>query len=183
MFHSTNAPVRTRTSVREGLLAYVTFGPRAQGTVNGLAVLPGLMLAAEPGTEARFVVEAGWESITFLVRAQDIRGTSSPAGARQTSELPSGVETLQVNAERVRALYDWGKRLVDIAARAPAIFDEGRKERIAAQVELLETLLATLRRGQRFRAHAQRPDAAGAQPHRQGRRGPRAVAGATTICM
>jgi transcriptional regulator GlxA family with amidase domain len=54
------------------------------------------------------------------------------------------VETLQVNPERVRALYDWGQRLVDIAAREPSTFDDGRKERVAAQVELLERLLATL---------------------------------------
>ena len=48
VFHSTNLRVRTRTSVREGLLAYVTFGPQARGTVNGLPVRPGLMLVAEP---------------------------------------------------------------------------------------------------------------------------------------
>jgi transcriptional regulator GlxA family with amidase domain len=34
---------------------------------------------------------------------------------------------------------------VDTAARQPALFNEGKNERIAAQVELLETLLATLR--------------------------------------
>jgi len=58
--------------------------------------------------------------------------------------LPSGLETLQVNADRVRRLYDWGKPLVDIAPRQPGIFNDRRKERVAAQVELLEDLLATL---------------------------------------
>ncbi|MGZ8256067.1 MAG: hypothetical protein ACXWVT_14525, partial [Burkholderiaceae bacterium] len=36
VFHSTNLRLRTRTSVRDDLLAYVTFGARARGTVNGL---------------------------------------------------------------------------------------------------------------------------------------------------
>jgi hypothetical protein len=60
VFHSTNLRVRTRTSAQEGLLAYVTFGPRAKGTVNGLPVRAGLMLAAEPEAEARFVVDTDW---------------------------------------------------------------------------------------------------------------------------
>jgi len=144
VYHSTNARVRTRTSVLEGLIAYVTFGPRAQGSVNGLPVFPGLMLAVEPAAEGRFVVDAGYEAIAFLVRAQDIREHLVARGREADFRLPSGVEALQANAERVRALYDWGRRLVDIAAREPRSFDEGRKERAAAQVELLETLLATL---------------------------------------
>jgi len=142
--YSTNAPVRTRTTVLGGLIAFVTFGPRAQGTVNGLTVSPGLMLAVEPATEGRFVVEAGYESITFLVRAEDIKMHLAARWREADFQAPRGVKALQVSAEMVRALYDWGRRLVDVAARAPHTFDEGRPERTAAQVELLETLLATL---------------------------------------
>jgi AraC-like DNA-binding protein len=140
--YSTNAPVRTRTSVLEGLIAFVTFGPRAQGTVNGLTVFPGLMLAIEPATEGRFVVEAGYESIAFLVRAADIKMHLVARGREADFQPPRGVEALQVDAERVRVLYDWGRRLVDVAARAPHTFDEGRQERTVAQVDLLEALLA-----------------------------------------
>ena len=144
VYHSTNARMRTRTRVLEGRLAYVTFGPRAQGFVNGLPVFPGAMLAAEPAAEAGFVVDPGFEDIAFLVRAQDIRDHLVARGREADFRLPRGVEALQVNAERVHALYDWGRRLVDIAAREPRSFDEGRKERAAAQVELFEALLATL---------------------------------------
>jgi AraC family transcriptional regulator, ethanolamine operon transcriptional activator len=144
VFHSTNLRLRTRTSVREGLLAYVTFGPNAKGTVNGLPVRPGLMLAAEPGAEARFVADADWQSITFLLAPQDIRTHLTARRREGEFRLPHGVETLQVNAERVRRLFEWGKRLVDTAARQPALFNEGKNERLAAEVELLETLLATL---------------------------------------
>jgi AraC-like DNA-binding protein len=144
VYHSTNARVRTRTSVRDGLLAYVTFGPRAQGTVNGLPVFPGLMLAVEPGAEGRFVVDPGYEVISFLVRPHDVREHLVARGRDAEFRLPEGVQALQVDADRVRALYGWGRRLVDIAAREPLTFDDGRKERAAAQAELFDRLLAAL---------------------------------------
>ena len=145
VFLSTNLRVRTRTSVRKGFLAYVTFGPQARGTVSGLPVRPGLMLAAEPETEATFVADAGWESITFLLPPQDIRAHLTARQRESEFHMPSGVEPLQVEADSVRGLFDWGKRLVDTALQHPALFDEHAKERVAAQNELLETLLATLR--------------------------------------
>jgi AraC-like DNA-binding protein len=144
VFHSTNLRVRTHTSVRRGLIAYVTFGPHAKGTVSGLPVRPGLVLAAEPGAEARFVADAGWESITILLPPQEITLHLTARQRESDFRLPHGVETLQVNNDRGRALFDWGKRLVTVAARRPALFNGRREERVAARVELLETLLATL---------------------------------------
>ena len=41
VFHSTNLRVRTRTTARNGLLAYVTFGPQASGMVEWVAGPPG----------------------------------------------------------------------------------------------------------------------------------------------
>jgi len=144
VYHSTNARIRTRTRVREGHLAFVTFGPRARGSVNGLPVFPGLMLAVEPAAEGGFVVEPEFEDIVFLVRAQDIRDHLGARGRDADFRPPIGVEVLQVDADRAHALYDWGRRLVEVAAREPRSFEEGRKERGAAQVELLEMLLAAL---------------------------------------
>ena len=145
VYNYTNAPVRTRTSAHEeDLLAYVAFGPQAHGTVNGLTILPGLMVAAGPRVEGGFVVEAGYESITFLVRAEEVRAHLATRQREQDFRMPSGLEILQANADRVRALYDWGRRLADIGAREPSMFNAGRRERAAAQVELFETLLAAL---------------------------------------
>jgi AraC-like DNA-binding protein len=145
VFHSTNLRVRTRTSVRKGLLGYVTFGPQAHGTVNGLPVRPGVMLAAEPQAETTFVADGGWESITFLLPPDDIRAHLTARQRESEFHLPKGVEPLRVDAERVRGLFEWGKLLVDTALQQPTLFDEQAKERVAAQDELLETLLSTLR--------------------------------------
>jgi len=143
VFHSTNLRLRTRTSVRNDLLAYVTFGARARGTVNGLQVRPGLLLAVEPGAEATFVTDTGWESISFLLPRTEIR--THLIQRRRVSEfrLPKGVETLQGSAEECRGLFDWGKRLVALAEAQPALFND-QSERCAAEAELIETLLAAL---------------------------------------
>jgi hypothetical protein len=144
MFHTTNLRVRTRTSVRDGLLACVTFGPQARGTLNEVPVRSDLMLMAAPGAQARFVAEAGWESITFLLPQQDISAHLAARQRENDFRLPSGVEIRQADPEKVRRLFGWGKRLVDTAARQPALFNERRNERVAAYVELLENLLTTL---------------------------------------
>jgi len=145
VYHSTNLRVRTRTSVRKGFLGYVAFGPQANGTVNGLPVRPGVMLAAAPDTETSFVANGGWESITFLVPPDDIRAHLAARQREGEFHVPIGIEPLQVDVESVRTLFEWGKRLVDVAVDQSTIFDGSSKERVAAQDELLETLLATLR--------------------------------------
>jgi AraC-like DNA-binding protein len=144
VFHSTNVRVRTRTRAREGRLAYVTFGPRTNGTANGLPVRPDVLLVAEPGSEVQFVTNEGWESISFLLPPEDLRTHLAARQREVDMHLPRGMETLQAQGENVCALYGWGKRLVDTAARRPDLFSERQDEREAAHVELIENLLATL---------------------------------------
>jgi len=144
VFHSTNLRLRTRTRVLEGRLAYVTFGPQTNGTANGMPLRADVMLVAEPETDVQFVTNDGYESIALLLPPEDIRAHLTARQRAVDFRLPQGVETLQVAAERVRRLFSWGKRLVDTAARQPELFNERREERLAAHVELLETLLATL---------------------------------------
>jgi AraC family ethanolamine operon transcriptional activator len=144
VFHSTNRRVRTRTSAHAGLVAYVTFGAKSSGTVNGLAVSASLMLAAAPDSEAIFVAEAGYESITFLLPPDEIRAHLAARRREGEFHLPRGVETLHVDGDNARRLFEWGKRLVDTAARMPDVFNERERQRSAAHVELVELLLAIL---------------------------------------
>lgn len=150
LFHGCNLRLRTRTSARAGLLAYVTFGPHARGTVNGLPVRPGMMLTVAPEAEVTFVVDAGWEAVAFLLPPKELGAHLAVRQREREFCLPRGVEPLQVDPARARQLYDWGKRLVDTAALDPALFNESAAERDAAQVELLEMLLTTLAVAQDF---------------------------------
>jgi len=144
VYHSTNHRIRTRTKVQGGRLAYATFDPRAKGTVNGLPIHPELVMAIEPGTEVVIVTDAGYESITLLLPPADIRAHLRDRRREGDFHFPKGAETLQADAAMVRRLFDWGKKLVDAAARQPALFNDRKDERAAAQVEMVETLLATL---------------------------------------
>ncbi|MBN1488664.1 MAG: helix-turn-helix domain-containing protein [Phycisphaerae bacterium] len=143
LFYSTNQPIRTRTRVQSGLVAYVAFGPRAVGTLNGLPVGHDRLLVAAADIEVDFVVAAAYESISFFVPPDDIQ--THLRGRRREGELrvPRGVELLQPDPAAAHALYDWGRHLINAAATQPQVFDLPQTQ-TAAQVELLETLLATL---------------------------------------
>ena len=144
VLHTCNRRLRTFTRVHEGLLAYVAFGRHARGAINGLPVRPGLVLAAAPGAEAGFVVNAGWETVTFLQSPEDVREHLTARQREHGFHLPEGIEVLQGDPDGARRLFNWGKRLTTTAARQPAIFNEGQNERRAACVELFETLLPVI---------------------------------------
>jgi AraC-like DNA-binding protein len=141
---STNHRVRARTKTQLGLVAFVTFGPEAKGTANGIPIRPDLTLAVEAGTEVVFVPESGYESLALLLPAADLREHLRARQGEGELRLPRGVEVLQTDLATARRLFDWGKRLVELAARQPALFDEQKKARTAARVEMVETLFSTL---------------------------------------
>jgi AraC-like DNA-binding protein len=150
VFHRTNIRVRSRTVVNRGLVAYGTCGPRSAGSANGLPMRSGTMLAAQAGAEVVFVTEPEYESIFALLRPDDIETHLRTRQKEDEFRLPRGAELLHRDAASVRRFFKWGKRLVETAARHPALFNDRKETRAAAQVELLETLLATLETTTRF---------------------------------
>jgi AraC-like DNA-binding protein len=144
VFHSTNLRLRARTRALAGRMAFSTFGPHTDGMANGLPLRSGVLLVAQPDTEVQFVTNAGYESIALLLPPEDLRTHLAARQREADFRVPNGMETLQSNGEKVRALFDWGKRLVDTAARQPDVFNDSKVDRAAAHVELVENLLATL---------------------------------------
>jgi len=142
LFQSTNLPIRTRTRLQTGFVAFVAFGPQAAGTLNGLPVGPDRILASTSGVEVEFVVAGGYESVSFFLPADDLRAHLRGRHREDEFHLPNGVELLQPSPAAAHGLYGFGRRLADVAARQPEVFDI--QTQTAAQIELLETLLATL---------------------------------------
>lgn len=142
LFHSTNLPIRTRTRLQDGFVAFVAFGPRSVGTMNGLSVGPDRVLAAGSETEVEFVVAAGYESVSFLLPPDDLR--AHLRGRHRENEIPlcRGVALLTPGPGAAQELYGWGRRLIDLAARQPEVFDLPQTQAVA-HIELLETLLST----------------------------------------
>jgi len=153
VYHSSNQRTRSQTSVREGWLGYVTFGPQASGTMNGLPIRPGLMLATAPATEVTFVVNPGWESIAFLVDPEDIREHLQVRRREAEFHMPGGVDVMQADPERVRELYEWGRRLTETAEQMPELFDGHKLEPGMVQAELIEQLLAAIGAADDFEPH------------------------------
>ena len=144
VYYSTNLRVRSRPCLHNELLGYVTFGPGVAGTVDGAAVGPDSMLAVAPATEIGFVTNAGYESITFLLPPAELDAHLRVRGRAGDLRLPHAMEPLRVGAGLAGSLFAWGKRLVDTAERDPDLFNERKEQRVAAKVDFIEALLATL---------------------------------------
>jgi AraC-like DNA-binding protein len=143
LFHSTNLAVRTRTRLHVDFEAYTAFGPQAIGTVNGLPVSPDRVLASMPGVEVEIVVAAGYESVVFLLPPNEIRNHLRVRHRKDEFRLCKSVDLLTPSPAAAHRLYRWGRRLTNLAARQPELFDVPQAQ-AAAQVELIEILLATL---------------------------------------
>jgi len=144
LFHSSNHRVRTRTSICEGQIAYVVFGPRAQGTVNGIPVHPDLMLAVAAGIEVNFVVNADWENATFLLPPDFIHAHFIARQRGNEFCLPQESEILEVRTGSARELFSWAKQLAESAAEHASTFNENKDGLLAIQCDLVENLLKTL---------------------------------------
>jgi AraC-like DNA-binding protein len=125
-------------------VAFGACGPRSRGSWNGLPIRPGALLAVQPGTEVVVVTERGYESVFVLLRPDEIEAHLRGRQREDALRMPQGAETLYRDTAAVRRFFAWGKRLVDLAMRQPGLFNDRREARVAAHVELLETLLATL---------------------------------------
>jgi AraC family ethanolamine operon transcriptional activator len=144
IFQSTNVKMRVRTSVDKGLLAYSVFGPQAEGTVNGHPIGADRMLRVKPGSQVELVVEAGYESVAFLLSPALLATHLIERQRDEIQDAPNGIDLLHTKGINGRRFFDWGKRLASTAAHHPGLFN-GRKDlRAAVQIELLEMLLAAL---------------------------------------
>ena len=144
LFQSTNARMRVRTTVHDGLLAYSVFGQQAEGTINGLPIGPNRMLAAEPGSKAELVVEAAYESVAILLSPAVLLSHVIRRQREDTYRAPHGIEIHQTKETTACGLFAWGKRLATTAAQHPELFNDGKELRVSVQTELLEMLLAAL---------------------------------------
>jgi AraC family ethanolamine operon transcriptional activator len=80
-----------------------------------------------------------------MLRPQHLKEHLLTRQSESEFRLPCGLEILQVDGEKADELFALGKRLVDSAASRPALFNERPELRMAARVELFETLIAALR--------------------------------------
>lgn len=144
VYHSTNVRLRTRTRLGDGLLAFVTFGPRTTGTVDGVEVGHDMLLSASPEAEAMFVTHAGWETIDLLVPQERLHAHLANRGAVSDRRLPAGIDVQHVSTAQADGLFEFGKRLLSSALLDPTLFDPASSVQATAEEALLERLSSTL---------------------------------------
>ena len=144
VYHCTNLRLRSRPTLPEGLVAYLTFGPQASGTANGMQVRNDIMLAVPPATGLNMVSDPGYESIVFFLRPEDLSAHLQVRDLEDRFEPPTETDVLHVGSDLAGSLFAWGKRLVDMAIENPELFNSSREQRAAVQADLVDTLLTTL---------------------------------------
>lgn len=147
--YSTNLRVRTRPKAGE-YIAFITFGPEAVGTINGLQVRSDIMVAAAPSSTIGVVAEPGYQSITIMIRPDALQAHLVVRDLEDRFPLPVEVETLHVGAEIAGELFEWGKSLISTATDNPDLFNTCAVQRAAAKADLVDTLLSTLSRTQKL---------------------------------
>lgn len=144
IYYATNVRVRTRPTLHKSLVAFVSFGPHSQGTVNGLAMRPDAIVAVPPSQTATMVPEPGYESASFLVPPAVLAAHLHAQGFEDSLATPPRVEMRHIGPELAGQLFAWAKRLVDAVTEQPELFNQSPERRAAVRHDLLETLLATL---------------------------------------
>jgi AraC-like DNA-binding protein len=144
IFHATDRRIQTRTQIRDGMSAFVAFGPRSAGTVDGIAVDDAKLLVAGSGTEARLIVEPGYESVSLLAAPDEIGRHLRNLRRADDLRPPCGVQILSVGRDAARNIFVVGRRIAAAATASPQIFNRDRPESPLAQAELLDALFAAL---------------------------------------
>jgi transcriptional regulator GlxA family with amidase domain len=90
-----------------------------------------------------FVVAGGYESVSFFLPPDEIEAHLRGRRREDEYRLPNGVELLRPSPAAAHGLYGFGRRMADVAARQPEVFEVPQTQS-AAQIDLLEALLETL---------------------------------------
>jgi len=101
------------------------------------------------------VAEAGYESMAFLLRSQDVSVQWQASGHDAVIHMPDATEALHVGSALAGHLFAWGKRLVDAAVAEPELFNASLERRAAAQADLLSALRTTLASTQKLEPRRQ----------------------------
>ena len=133
-----------RTRVHEAFDACTILGPNAHGNLDGAELQPYAMMMAGPGAHAEIIVDRQYESVALLVPPKVLEEHLSLRGRTIGSAIPEGAEVWHPGVKSARENFELGLRIAVAAEESPEIFDDSNFARYGAQVEFLDSLLATI---------------------------------------
>lgn len=144
IFHETSCRLRSYTKIDESLMSFSAIGPRAKGTVDGVAQRPDVLTLSAPGCEKEFVVEAGYNSISLMIPPDNFLEHLLARRPGAEFNMPIKYDFLSSPGVKTRTFYDLAKRIVQTARNNPTLFNENASVRLAANLEIYETLFELL---------------------------------------
>ena len=144
LYQRTNARLRTRTRVHEEFDACTILGPKAHGSLDGAELQPHAMIMAGPGAHGEIIVDRDYESVALLIQPKVLEEHLSVRGRTIDFAIPAGAEVWHPDVAISRENFELGVRIADAAEKSPGVFDDSRWTRYGAQVEFIDSLLATI---------------------------------------
>ena len=147
IYQSSNAALRTRSRIYEDFESCFILGPHARGSIDGTELHPFSMIAAGPGAQAEVVIDRDYENVGWLVPPQVLDQHLVLRGKRREFVIPEDPEVWHPATEVARDLFELGARIAETAENTPEIFDDSHWARYGAQIEFMDSLLATIESG------------------------------------
>lgn len=150
LFQKTSTRLRSNAKLDLKHISFLSIGPRARGIIDGATMHPDTLIIAEPGSVAELVVEAGYSSVTLLIPPENLFEHLTARGRSTEFHLPSGIEILRSSESKNSAFFKLGKRIAQTAKRNPGLFNDNETVRIAAKMEIIDSLLTAISKSSDF---------------------------------
>ena len=144
IYQSSNAVLRTRSRIYEEFESCFILGPHARGNIDGSELQPFSMIAAGPGAQGEVVIDRDYENVGWLVPPQVLDQHLVLRGKKREFVIPEVPEVWHPATEVARDLFALGLRIAETAENSPEIFDDSHWARYGAQIEFMDSLLATI---------------------------------------
>jgi AraC-like DNA-binding protein len=144
IYQQTNTALRTRSRIYEDFESCFILGPHARGSFDGKELHPFALIAAGPGAQAEVIVDNDYENVGWLVPPQVLDKHLALRGKKRDFAIPEDPEVWHPAEEVARDLFELGARIAEAAENTPEIFDDSHWARYGAQVEFMDSLLATI---------------------------------------
>jgi len=144
VLHSVSHRTRSRTQVHPAMMALMIVGPTSRATIDGRDVDASVLVVGEPGVDFEIVVDDGYESIALMIPPEEFMQHLRRRGREQDFRMPRGIDMWHPGVSELLELFDFGKRLAEIATNQPALLNDHDDVRAAVHNELLERYFATL---------------------------------------
>jgi len=144
IYQRSNAALRTRTLVHKDFDACVVLGPQSTGSIDGAELHSYALMTAGPGAQAEIIVNSDYESVALLVPPQVLNKHLTLRSMKSDFVIAENHELWNPATEIAQNLYELGAQIAESAEKTPEIFNDSHWARYGAQVEFMDSLLATI---------------------------------------